>query len=57
MYNAQKSGFSEETRTGVTNAAAMPSPASAGPCNSAAASVPSATMPNRMNAVAGARKS
>ena len=57
VYNAQKSGFSEDTRTGVTNAAATPSPANAGPCSSAAASVPSATIPSRMNALAGARKS
>ena len=43
-------------RIGVTNAPTTPRPASAGPCSKAAASVPMATRPSRMNALAGARK-
>jgi len=41
---------------GVTKAPTTPSPASAGPCRSAAANVARATMPSRMNAAAGDRK-
>ena len=41
----------------VLKAATMPSPAGAGPCSRAAASVAIATMPSSTKAVAGARKS